>query len=99
MSRARLGTLGTGLAYVWLTNIVSGWGATNAATVTYLTPLVGVVLGVVLLGETVAWNQPAGALVVVLGIAISQDLLTRRRPRPVPSGGVGQDVDQLSVLR
>jgi drug/metabolite transporter (DMT)-like permease len=73
-----LGALGTGLAYVWLTNIVVGWGATNATTVTYLTPLVGVVLGVVLLGETVTWNQPVGALVVVLGIAISQDLLARR---------------------
>ena len=47
-----LGVLGTGLAYVWLTNIVVGWGATNASTVTYLTPLVGVVLGVVVLGET-----------------------------------------------
>jgi drug/metabolite transporter (DMT)-like permease len=68
--------LGTGLAYVWLTNIVVGWGATNASTVTYLTPLVGVVLGVVLLGESLTWNQPVGALVVVLGIAISQDLLT-----------------------
>ena len=46
-----LGVLGTGLAYVWLTNIVVGWGATNASTVTYLTPLVGVVLGVVVLGR------------------------------------------------
>jgi drug/metabolite transporter (DMT)-like permease len=77
-----LGALGTGRAYVWLTTIVVGWGATNATTVTYLTPLVGVLLGVVLLGETVTWNQPVGALVVVLGIAISQDLLARRRAAP-----------------
>jgi drug/metabolite transporter (DMT)-like permease len=80
-----LGVLGTGLAYVWLTNIVVGWGATNASTVTYLTPLVGVVLGVVLLGERLTWNQPVGALVVVLGIAISQDLLTGRGS--VPASG------------
>lgn len=79
-----LGALGTGLAYVWLTNIVVGWGATNASTVTYLTPLVGVVLGVALLGETVSWNQPIGALVVVLGIAISQDLLARRPSARAP---------------
>jgi drug/metabolite transporter (DMT)-like permease len=85
-----LGALGTGLAYVWLTNIVAGWGATNAATVTYLTPLVGVVLGVVLLGETVTWNEPVGAAVVVLGIAISQDLLAPRGPRA--SGGDGPPV-------
>jgi drug/metabolite transporter (DMT)-like permease len=82
LSVLALGALGTGLAYVWLTNIVVGWGATNASTVTYLTPLVGVVLGVALLGETLTWNQPVGALVVVLGIAVSQNLLTRRPAAP-----------------
>lgn len=70
-----LGVLSTGLAYVWNTNIVAGWGATNASTVTYLTPLVGVVAGVLVLGEHVTWNQPVGALVVVTGIAVSQDRL------------------------
>jgi drug/metabolite transporter (DMT)-like permease len=74
-----LGVLGTGLAYVWNTNVVAGWGATDASTVTYLTPLVGVVAGAVVLGEHVTWNQPAGALVVVLGIAISQDRLPALR--------------------
>jgi drug/metabolite transporter (DMT)-like permease len=87
-----LGVLGTGLAYVWLTNIVIGWGATNASTVTYLTPLVGVVLGVVLLGEHLTWNQPVGALVVVLGIAISQHLLGRRPSVPVPPEPAAQRV-------
>jgi drug/metabolite transporter (DMT)-like permease len=72
---AALGMLGTGLAYVWNTNVVAGWGATTASTVTYLTPLVGVVLGVVVLAETPSWNQPLGALLVVLGIAVGQDRL------------------------
>src|SRR4051794_28352419 len=98
-----LGALGTGLAYVWLTDIVSGWGATNASTVTYLTPVVGVVLGVVLLGETVTWNQPLGALVVVLGIAVSQNLRARRPSAPASgdsaSLGPRSDVDQHRVLR
>lgn len=67
---AALGALGTGLAYVWNTNVVSGWGATRASTVTYLTPLVGVVAGALVLGERVGWNEPVGALVVVLGIAV-----------------------------
>lgn len=69
---ALLGVAGTGLAYVWNTAIVQRWGATNAATVTYLTPLVGVLLGVVVLGEDATWNQPVGALVVVAGVVISQ---------------------------
>lgn len=70
-----LGVLGTGLAYVWNTNVVAGWGATNASTVTYLTPLVGVALGVVVLAETVTWNQPLGAAAVLAGIAVSQGRL------------------------
>jgi drug/metabolite transporter (DMT)-like permease len=73
-----LGALGTGLAYVWNTNIVGAWGATNASTVTYLTPVVGVVLGVIVLAEQVSWNEPVGALIVVLGIAITQGRLHRR---------------------
>jgi drug/metabolite transporter (DMT)-like permease len=75
-----LGVGGTGLAYLWNTNIVAGWGATNASTVTYFTPLVGVVLGAVVLGEAVAWNEPVGALIVITGIALSQGRL--RWPQP-----------------
>lgn len=78
---AVLGVAGTGLAYVWNTNVVAAWGATRASTVTYLTPVVGVVLGVVVLGEAVSWNEPVGALIVVAGIAVSQG----RVPR-VPAG-------------
>jgi len=67
-----LGALGTGLAYVWNTNVVGAWGATNASTVTYLTPVVGVALGVMILAEQVSWNEPVGAVIVILGIAITQ---------------------------
>lgn len=67
-----LGGLGTGLAYVWNTNVVAAWGATNASTVTYLTPLVGVTLGVLVAAEDVHWNEPLGGLVVIVGIALSQ---------------------------
>ncbi len=76
-----LGVVGTGFAYVWNTGVVAGWGATGASTVTYLTPLVGVVLGVAVLGEDVAWHQPVGALVVVLGIVVSQGRLVPLVPR------------------
>ncbi len=79
-----LGALGTGLAYVWNTNVVIGWGATNASTVTYLTPVVGVALGALVLAERFSWHEPLGALVVILGIAITQGRLnpaTLRRRR------------------
>lgn len=72
---AALGALGTGLAYVWNTNVVAGWGAANASSVTYLTPLAGVLLGALVYAEPVSWNEPAGGAVVILGIALSQDRL------------------------
>jgi drug/metabolite transporter (DMT)-like permease len=80
-----LGCLGTGIAYIWNQNTVRAWGPTRASTVTYITPVVGVVLGVVVLGESLSWNEPVGALVVFLGILLAQDRLRRRAPRPAAS--------------
>ena len=73
-----LGCLGTGVAYIWNQNTVRAWGPTRASTVTYITPLVGVLLGVIILGEELSWNEPVGALVVFIGILLAQDRLRRR---------------------
>lgn len=72
LSILALGALSTGLAYIWNTQIVAGWGATSAASVTYLTPVVGVIAGVLVLGETFSWNQPAGGALVVLGVVLTK---------------------------
>lgn len=76
-----LGCLGTGVAYIWNQNAVRAWGPTRASTVTYITPVVGVALGVVILGEQVTWNEPVGAIVVFLGILLAQNRLRLFRPR------------------
>lgn len=78
-SMVGLGAFGTGLAFVWNTNVVRGWGPTAASTVTYLTPVVGVVLGAVALGERISWNQPVGALAVIAGIVVTQRSSRRAR--------------------
>ena len=75
VSMLLLGGVRTGLAYLWNTNIVRDWGATTASTVTYVTPVVGVVLGVLLLGESMTWTQPLGGVVIVLGIMASRGQL------------------------
>ena len=77
-----LGALGTGVAYVWSTRVVQEWGATRASTVTYLTPLVGVVLGMLVLGERLHWNEPVGGVVVLLGVLLAQGVLGTRRAAP-----------------
>lgn len=81
-----LGVLGTGLAYVWHTAVSQGLGVTTASTVTYLTPVVGVALGVLILGEHVTWYEIAGGAVIILGVAVGQGVLQPRRRRGPASG-------------
>jgi drug/metabolite transporter (DMT)-like permease len=68
-----LGCLGTGLAFVLMYAIANVVGTMAAATVAYVIPLFSTLFGVVLLGEGLTFNEPVGAAVVLLGIAISQD--------------------------
>lgn len=76
-----LGCLGTGIVYVWNQNTVRAWGPTRASTVTYLTPVVGVVLGVLVLGEHLSWNEPVGGLIVLAGIVLAQNRVRLRGRR------------------
>ena len=63
-----LGTIGTGFAYVVFFRLLKGWGPTRASLVSYLLPVVAVVLGMVVLGETVDAAFLAGAALIVAGI-------------------------------
>lgn len=67
-----LGSLGSGLAYVFFWRVVRGAGATVAASVTYLIPVVSTTLGALVLSEHVTWNQVAGGAVVLAGVALVQ---------------------------
>jgi drug/metabolite transporter (DMT)-like permease len=70
-----LGILGTGLAYVMYYQLLAQVGSAIGSAVTYLSPIVGVILGVLLLGETISWNEPVGAAIVLLGAAVAQGRL------------------------
>jgi drug/metabolite transporter (DMT)-like permease len=78
-----LGALGTGVAFAFNYAIIAAAGAATASSVTYLVPVVSTALGVLVLGEPLRWNEPAGAVVVLLGIALSQGRLRRRTVTPV----------------
>jgi drug/metabolite transporter (DMT)-like permease len=89
-----LGALGSGVAYALNYAVVRARGSAVASTVTYLIPVFSTVLGVVVLGEALHWNEPVGAAVLLLGIAISEGRLaatwratarTRSWPSPLPS--------------
>ena len=86
LSLLGLGAAGTGIAYVIYYGLIHDVGATTASTVTYVVPLVAVTLGVIVLGEAVRWNDFAGAVVVIGGIAVAEGRL-RRRTLPVKARG------------
>lgn len=67
-----LGILGTGYAYIWNFQILAAAGSAIASSVTYVTPVVAVIVGVLFLSEPVTWNEPIGGAIVLLGAAISQ---------------------------
>ncbi len=71
-----LGVAGTSYAYVLFWRVVKIAGATTAASVTYLVPVVATTLGVLVLGEQLHWNEVVGALVVLVGV-----WLAGRQPR------------------
>lgn len=81
-SMIALGAFGSGIAFALNMRVISIAGASTAAFVTYLMPLVAVALGILVLGETLTWNQPVGALVVLLGVAVAQGVLRRRPAKP-----------------
>lgn len=75
-----LGALGTGLAFVINMRNIRLAGASTASTVTYLIPIAATIIGVLALDERLSWYQPVGAAIVLVGVAVSQGLLRRRKP-------------------
>ncbi|WP_329469839.1 DMT family transporter [Streptomyces sp. NBC_01723] len=80
LSVAALGVLGTGLAFLIQYDLVAEVGPTTAQMVTYFTPVIATAAGVALLGESLSWSTPVGAVVVLAGAA-----LTQSRPRAAGS--------------
>jgi drug/metabolite transporter (DMT)-like permease len=76
-----LGVLGSGLAYVLTHAIVRVAGATTFSLVTYVIPIFSTVLGVTILSETVTWNQPVGAAIVLGSMLAASRSQPRRAER------------------
>lgn len=80
LSMLALGIFGSGFAYLWNFRVMEIAGSAISSSVTYLTPVVAVVVGIIYLGEEISWNEPVGALVVLLGAAIAQERIKLKRP-------------------
>lgn len=74
-----LGIFGSGFAYIWNFKIMTIAGSAIASSVTYLTPVVAVIVGVIFLKERLFWYEPVGALIVLLAVAIGQNRIKLKR--------------------
>ena len=87
-----LGVFGTGAAYVLYFRLITDLGAATASSVNYLVPVVGAVASTTLLGDTISWNMVAGVGIVMAGLAIAENRLSRKKVAPpapvkVPANG------------
>jgi drug/metabolite transporter (DMT)-like permease len=73
-----LGFFGTSFAYALFYQVVRKAGATTAASVTYVVPIIATFLGIVVLKETLSWYEPVGAAIVLAGVWLAQ-----RKPKVV----------------
>ena len=67
-----IGALGSGVAYLLFYRVLDVVGSAIASSVTYITPMIAVILGVLILNEELHWYEPVGGLIIILGAAISQ---------------------------
>lgn len=73
-----VGVLGTGVAFILMGSLVGSVGPTRSSFITYLMPVVALVLGVVFRDEIVAPLAVFGSLLVIVGA-----LLASRREAPL----------------
>ncbi|MFD3523421.1 DMT family transporter [Streptomyces sp. NPDC058653] len=87
-----LGVLGTGLALLIQYGLVAEVGPTTGQMVTYFVPVIATAAGVAVLDEPLHWNTPVGAVIVLVGAALTQSRggtrgggsRTARKSRPKP---------------
>jgi drug/metabolite transporter (DMT)-like permease len=66
-----LGSLSTGLAFVWMTVLAGRVGASRAAIAIYFIPVVAIVLGTIFRDESIAGMSLLGTALVVLGAYVT----------------------------
>jgi len=76
-----LGVLGSCVAYLLYFHLIRQWGPTRSTMVTYVFPVVGLILGILFLNEQADWHLMAGSALIVAGIGV----VNWRRPQPAVS--------------
>ena len=69
-----LGIFSTGLAFPLVYKIIRDVSSLAAATITYATPIVSTLAGVIFLSEGLHWYQPIGAALILVGVGLVQGI-------------------------
>jgi drug/metabolite transporter (DMT)-like permease len=80
---AWLGVLASCAAYLLYFFLINAWGPTRASLVAYVFPVIGLVLGILVLHESADWRLLAGTVLVVGGIVGVS--LRPATPSPAPA--------------
>lgn len=81
LAMVMLGLFGTGIAYLLSYRIIADLGPTTASLVTYIIPVVAVIVGIVVLDEPFEWRLVLGGGLTVLGVAA----VNHKPPVPAPT--------------
>ncbi|MCP4425943.1 MAG: DMT family transporter [Chloroflexi bacterium] len=87
-----LSLLGTAVAYVVYYNVIERMNATELSMVTYLIPIFGVALGIIVLGEQPGWTAYVGSALILLGVMTVNGVFRfrwRRIGRQIAPRGLG----------
>jgi drug/metabolite transporter (DMT)-like permease len=74
-----LGILCSGIAYILYFKLIDEIGTTSALTVTFLSPVFGILWGALFLGESIGWYTVAGSVIVLTGTALVTGFVPRFR--------------------
>ncbi|MGD8855073.1 MAG: EamA family transporter [Chloroflexota bacterium] len=74
-----LAVLGTVLAFIVYYHLLRSASASYVSMVTYLVPVIGILLGVIILDERLAWNDFVGFGLILLGVLIVNGTLGNLR--------------------
>lgn len=77
-STLSLGVFGSALAFVVYYKILAATSATYTSMVNYMVPVVGVVLGMLVLDEQLTWNSYLGCILILVGVMIANGIIKLR---------------------
>jgi drug/metabolite transporter (DMT)-like permease len=77
-----LGVLGTAVAFVVYYRLLETAPASYVSMTTYVIPVFGVILGVLVLNEQLTWHAYAGFALILLGVMIVNGVLKLGGKRP-----------------